>query len=92
MDWPKEGITYSYEHRGYIRPEKVELWLQKAFGVDKARFVVSGVYPRHIQENKKGGAKEMPIYRGSNVKLTIVFVLVVQWAHLYQGTEEAYSG
>jgi hypothetical protein len=40
MDWPKEGTTYSYEHRGYIRPEKVELWLLKAFGPGKAKFVV----------------------------------------------------
>jgi hypothetical protein len=40
LDWPQDGITYSYEHRGYIRPEKVELWLNKAFGQNKAKFVV----------------------------------------------------
>jgi hypothetical protein len=41
MEWPKDGMTYSYEHRGYLRPEKIELWLKKAFGPGKARFVVS---------------------------------------------------
>jgi hypothetical protein len=40
MDWPKDGIMYSYEHRGYIRPEKVDLWLRKAFGEENAHFVV----------------------------------------------------
>ena len=45
MEWPRDGITYSYEHRGYIRPEKVELWLQKAFGDENARFVVCIPFP-----------------------------------------------
>lgn len=41
MDWPSEGITYSYEQRGYIQPEKVNLWLTKAFGPNKASYEVS---------------------------------------------------
>ena len=42
--WPKDGIMYSYEHRGYIRPEKLEVWLRKAFGEGKAKYVVSQSY------------------------------------------------
>jgi hypothetical protein len=40
MSWPKDGMTYSYEHRGYIRPEKLEHWLTTAFGVNRAKYVV----------------------------------------------------
>ncbi|KAK5467374.1 hypothetical protein LTS15_000346 [Exophiala xenobiotica] len=40
MSWPKDGMTYSYEHRGYIRPEKLEHWLTTAFGVNKAKYVI----------------------------------------------------
>ena len=63
MDWPKDGITYSYEHRGYIRPEKVELWLKKAFGVDKARYVVSSasIHARKGREAPSSGSDELTI-------------------------------
>jgi hypothetical protein len=41
MSWPKTGITYSYENRGYIKPEKLQRWLEKAFGGrDKADYRV----------------------------------------------------
>lgn len=44
MPWPKTGITYSYENRGYIHPEKLQRWLEKAFGGrDKADYVVGSV-------------------------------------------------
>jgi hypothetical protein len=39
--WTSEGDTYSYEHRGYIKPEKLEHWLLQAFGPNKAKYVVS---------------------------------------------------
>jgi hypothetical protein len=41
LPWPSEGDTYSYEHRGYIKPEKLEHWLLQAFGPNKAKYVVS---------------------------------------------------
>lgn len=41
LHWPRDGITYSFEHRGYIRPEKLDLWLKKAFGEGNAKYVVS---------------------------------------------------
>src|SRR3954454_13484110 len=41
LQWPKTGITYSYENRGYIIPDKLERWLEKAFGGrDKADYRV----------------------------------------------------
>lgn len=40
LSWPRDGIMYSYEHRGYIIPDKLECWLNRAFGVGKAKFVV----------------------------------------------------
>ena len=40
LSWPRDGIMYSYEHRGYIIPEKLECWLNKAFGVGKGKYVV----------------------------------------------------
>jgi hypothetical protein len=43
LTWPKTGITYSYENRGYIHPKKLERWLEKAFGGrDKADYRVGG--------------------------------------------------
>jgi hypothetical protein len=39
--WPKEGVTYSYENRGYILPKKLQYWLEHAFGKDKAKYRVS---------------------------------------------------
>jgi hypothetical protein len=41
LKWPRDGLTYSYENRGYIKPEKVALWLSKAFGEGNAKYVVS---------------------------------------------------
>ena len=41
LGWPSQGITYSYEHRGYVRPEKVEHWLKSAFGSNRAKYAVS---------------------------------------------------
>ena len=42
LPWPKTGITYSYENRGYVHPEKLKCWLEKAFGGrDKADYRVS---------------------------------------------------
>ena len=43
LSWPNEGLTYSYENR-YFVPEKVELWLKKAFGKGKAKYAVSCPY------------------------------------------------
>lgn len=40
LSWPRDGIMYSYEHRGYIIPDKLECWLNRAFGVGKAKFVL----------------------------------------------------
>jgi hypothetical protein len=40
LSWPREGITYSYEQRGYIKPEKLARWLEKAFGQGTAKYVV----------------------------------------------------
>ena len=40
LSWPRDGIMYSYEHRGYIIPEKLEHWLNQAFGFGKAKYVV----------------------------------------------------
>lgn len=40
LPWPRDGISYSYEHRGYIKPDKLELWLNRAFGPDKAKYVL----------------------------------------------------
>jgi hypothetical protein len=40
LSWPRDGIMYSYEHRGYIIPAKLEHWLNQAFGVGKAKYVV----------------------------------------------------
>lgn len=41
LPWPQTGITYSYENRGYIHPEKLQCWLEKAFGGrDKADYRV----------------------------------------------------
>ena len=40
LQWPSSGIEYSYEHRGYIEPKKVEQWLLKAFGASRAKYVV----------------------------------------------------
>lgn len=41
LPWPEVGLTYSYENRGYIKPEKVRLWLSKAFGEGNAKSAVS---------------------------------------------------
>jgi hypothetical protein len=44
MPWPKTGITYSYENRGYIYPEKLQRWLERVFGGrDKADYVIGSV-------------------------------------------------
>jgi hypothetical protein len=41
LEWPSEGITFSYEQRGYIAPEKIEHWLIHAFGPGNGKYVVS---------------------------------------------------
>jgi hypothetical protein len=38
--WPEAGIKYSYEDR-YIKTEKLALWLSRAFGRGKGKYVVS---------------------------------------------------
>jgi hypothetical protein len=43
LKWPSEGITYSYEQRGYMAPEKIEHWLLKAFGDGNGKYVVSAL-------------------------------------------------
>jgi hypothetical protein len=40
ITWPEGGVTYTYEHRGYIRPEKLEYWLNQLFGPGKAKYMV----------------------------------------------------
>ncbi|ERF76781.1 hypothetical protein EPUS_02320 [Endocarpon pusillum Z07020] len=40
LKWPNDGITYSYEHRGYMAPEKIEHWLLKAFGDGNGKYVL----------------------------------------------------
>ncbi|KAF7508764.1 hypothetical protein GJ744_008641 [Endocarpon pusillum] len=40
LKWPNEGVTYSYEHRGYMAPEKIEHWLLKAFGDGNGKYVL----------------------------------------------------
>lgn len=40
IKWPEGGVTYTYEHRGYIRPEKLEYWLTQLFGPGKAKYMV----------------------------------------------------
>ncbi len=40
LTWPKEGVTYSYEYRYFMR-EKVALWVSKAFGEGTAQYAVS---------------------------------------------------
>lgn len=40
IKWPEEGVSYTYEHRGYIRPEKLEYWLTQLFGPGKAKYMV----------------------------------------------------
>jgi hypothetical protein len=37
--WPKDGVSYIYEHRGYVRPDKLKYWLGQAFP-GKAKCVV----------------------------------------------------
>jgi hypothetical protein len=44
LSWPQDGITYSYEQRGYIKPEKVACWLEKAFGQGTAKYVVRRLF------------------------------------------------
>ena len=44
--WPAEGVQFSYEHRGYVKPVRLGLWLEKAFGKDIARYQVSLHYPK----------------------------------------------
>jgi hypothetical protein len=41
LAWPEDGLTYSYENRGYIKPEKVGRWLSKAFGEGNGKYAVS---------------------------------------------------
>jgi hypothetical protein len=43
LEWPNEGITFSYEQRGYIAPEKIEHWLVHAFGEGNGKYVVSAL-------------------------------------------------
>jgi hypothetical protein len=38
--WPEQGIQYHYEDR-YIKTEKLNLWLSRAFGSGKGKYVVS---------------------------------------------------
>jgi hypothetical protein len=38
--WPEGGTKYSYENR-YIKAEKLQLWLEKAFGLGAAKYAVS---------------------------------------------------
>jgi len=40
VQWPPDGVSYTYEHRGYIRPEKLEHWLMELFGPGKAKYAV----------------------------------------------------
>lgn len=38
--WPSKGVSYTYEHRGYVRPEKLEYWLRETFGHGASKYVV----------------------------------------------------
>ena len=39
LDWPRDGVTYSYEYYKYIKPEKLARWLA-TFGEGKGKYVV----------------------------------------------------
>jgi hypothetical protein len=41
--WPEAGIKYSYEDR-YIKTEKLALWLSRAFGRGKGKYIVSWMF------------------------------------------------
>jgi len=36
--WPDTGIKYSYQDR-YIKTEKLALWLERAFGKGKGKYI-----------------------------------------------------
>ena len=44
LEWPNTGITFSYEQRGYIAPEKIQHWLVQAFGEGNGKYVVSALH------------------------------------------------
>ena len=39
LDWPRGGVKFHYEDR-YLSPEKLSLWLRKAFGPGNGKYVV----------------------------------------------------
>ena len=44
LDWPVGGVSYTYQHRGYVRPEKLAYWLQQTFGHDETNHRVFSGY------------------------------------------------
>ncbi|KIX10393.1 uncharacterized protein Z518_01475 [Rhinocladiella mackenziei CBS 650.93] len=57
IKWPTEGVMYTYEHRGYIRPEKLEYWLTQLFGPGKAKYVLFN-QRLYIKSPRKPNAEE----------------------------------
>jgi hypothetical protein len=52
ITWPEGGVSYTYEHRGYIRPEKLEYWLTQLFGLGEAKYMVRR--PQFSRLRRKG--------------------------------------
>jgi hypothetical protein len=43
LNWPPDGVTYSYEYHKYIKPEKLARWLE-TFGPGKGKYVVGSQF------------------------------------------------
>jgi hypothetical protein len=43
LNWPPDGVTYSYEYHKYIKPEKLARWLE-TFGPAKGKYVVGNQF------------------------------------------------
>lgn len=49
LSWPEDGIKYSYEKR-YLKPERLSLWLEKVFGKDVGKYVVSEYHRKLVSD------------------------------------------
>lgn len=47
LRWPASGIEYSYPQSGYVKPDRLKLWLKSAFGAANSESAVSLDFRHH---------------------------------------------
>jgi len=57
LEWPAHGVRFHYEDR-YLSPEKLSLWLSRAFGAGNGKYVLYNSH-YYVMAPRKPTKKEL---------------------------------